>query len=59
MQERLNDLGFIIGAFFTVVAIILFANNIINKQEDLLSVYTARGFIIFGLAMMFARKKKQ
>ena len=58
MPERLNDLGFVIGTFFTIVSVVLFANIIIMRLSDKLSIYTAVGFLIFGLLMMFARREK-
>jgi hypothetical protein len=58
MPERLNDLGFVIGAFFTIIAVVLFANIIIMMLNDRVSLFTAIGFLIFGLVMMFARKTK-
>lgn len=59
MLERLNDLSFVIGIFFTIVALILFGNMLINDSADAISVYTASAFLIFGVAMMFPYKKKK
>ena len=58
MLDRLNDLGFVIGAFFTIISIVLFANIFVMVLDDKLSIYTAASFLIFGLMMMFTRKKK-
>ena len=58
MLNKLNDLQFVIGAFFTVIACVLFANILINGQNDNVSIYTAGTFVIFGLLMMFVRKRK-
>lgn len=58
MLDRLNDLGFVIGAFFTIVAIVLFANIFIMVLNDKVSIITAITFLLFGLLMMFLRKKK-
>jgi hypothetical protein len=56
--ERLNELSFVIGAFFTIVALVLFANMFIVATADTLSIFTATSFLIFGVAMMFASNKK-
>lgn len=58
MLDRLNDLGFVIGAFFTIISIVLFANIFVMVLNDRLSIYTATTFLLFGLVMMFSRKKK-
>lgn len=56
--DRFNDLSFVIGTFFTIIAIVLFANIFIMMLSDSISIYTAVTFLIFGLLMMFAGKKK-
>jgi hypothetical protein len=52
MYNKLNNLGFVIGAFFTIVSLILFANIFIQGKFDALSAYSASAFLIFGLVMM-------
>ena len=52
MYKKLNNLAFVIGAFFTVVSLILFANIFIQGRFDSLSIYSACGFLIFGVVMM-------
>lgn len=52
MYNKLNNLAFVIGAFFTIVSIILFANILISGRHDALSVYSATAFLIFGVLMM-------
>jgi hypothetical protein len=47
-----------IGTFFTVIAIVLFVNFFATASNDMLSLYTASSFMLFGLLMMFAGKKK-
>jgi LPXTG-motif cell wall-anchored protein len=59
MLNRLNELSFVIGAFFTVVSLILFGNLFIMPAPDKLSIFSAIGFLIFGLLMMLMRKKKK
>lgn len=52
MYNKLNKLAFVIGGFFTIVALILFGNIFIQGKFDDLSIYTALAFLIFGVAMM-------
>jgi hypothetical protein len=56
--KRFTELRFMIGAFFTIIAIVLFANFFVMALNDFLSLYTASSFMLFGLLMMFAGKKK-
>jgi putative Ca2+/H+ antiporter (TMEM165/GDT1 family) len=58
MLNRLNDLSFVIGAFFTVISLILFGNALLSPAPSKLNIYSATGFLIFGLMMMFSRKRK-
>ena len=58
MYKKLNDLQFVIGLFFSVVALILLFNVLLGTNvEGKLNVYTGVGFLVFGLAMMLIRKK--
>ena len=57
MLNRLNELAFVIGAFFTLVALILFGNIIAGGVCDRLSVWSAAGFLVFGLVMMVYRNR--
>ena len=52
MYKKLNNLAFVIGAFFTIVSLILYANLFIEGRFDNLSLYSASGFFIFGVVMM-------
>lgn len=52
MYNKLNNLAFVIGAFFTIVALILFANILLKGTFDTLSVWSASSFLIFGVVMM-------
>jgi len=57
MYKKLNDLQFVIGLFFSVVAVILLLNVLLGSNvESKLNVLTGSGFLIFGLAMMLIRK---
>ena len=52
MYNKLNNLAFVIGAFFTVVSLILIANIFLEGKYDGLSIYSASAFLIFGVVMM-------
>lgn len=52
MYNKLNNLAFVIGAFFTVVAIILFVNILVTGNSDALNLYSASAFLVFGILMM-------
>ena len=54
---RCRELAFVIGAFFTLVALILFGNIIAGGVYDRLSVWSAAGFLVFGLVMMVYRNR--
>ena len=58
MYQKLNDLQFVIGLFFSVVAVILLLNVMLGSNvEGRLNVLTGAGFLIFGLAMMLIKGK--
>lgn len=52
MYNKLNNLAFVIGAFFTIVALILFGNIVFSAQYDAVSIYSSCAFFIFGIIMM-------
>ncbi len=54
MYKKLSNLSFVIGAFFTIVSLILFANIIISGRSDAMSLYSASAFLVFGIVMMVA-----
>ena len=57
MYKKLNDLQFVIGLFFSVVALILLFNVMLGTNVDgKLNIFTGGVFLIFGLAMMLIRK---
>ena len=60
MLKKLNDLQFVIGLFFSVVSLILLFNVMLGTNVDgKLNIYTGAGFLIFGLAMMLIKGKKE
>jgi hypothetical protein len=57
MYKKLGQLGFVIGLFFVIVSIILSVNIAVKQLTDKLSLYTAIGFLVFGVGMIFLNKK--
>ncbi len=60
MYKRLNELNFVIGLFFTIVSLILLADNFFNKGlSGKMNFYTGIVFLIFGLFMIAIRTKRK
>lgn len=60
MLKKLNDLQFVIGLFFTIISVILLLNVLFgNNSAGKLNTYTGAGFLVFGLAMMFIKGRRQ
>ena len=58
MLKRINELSFVIGLFFTLVAIILLAGYFVIEQLSAkINLYTGIVFLVFGLAMIVVRSK--
>lgn len=55
MYKKLNQLSFVIGLFFFLVALILFVHILLSDVTNKMNFHTAVVFIVFGIAMMFAR----
>ena len=52
MFNKLNNLGFIIGIFFTLIALILLIGGLISPSlHYALNFYTGGVFLVFGVAM--------
>ena len=59
MYNKLNDLRFVIGLFFSVVSLILIFSVLLSGNTTVkLNIYTGVGFFIFGMLMMFVRPNK-
>lgn len=57
MYKKLNNLGFIIGIFFTIVSLILIIGGLVSKAlNSKLNFYTGFTFLAFGLLMAFFNK---
>ncbi len=53
MLEKFNQLSFIIGAFFMLVAIVLLGGYLISDDmKQNINLYTGIGLLIFGLFMI-------
>ena len=57
MYKKFNQLSFVIGLFFFLVSIILFVHILLSDSTGKLNFYTATAFLIFGVAMMFAKDR--
>ena len=58
MLRRLTQLSFVIGLFFTMVSIVLFANMLLTNSPTTLNLYTSIAFLVFGVWMMLIERKK-
>lgn len=58
MLNKLNHLSFVIGLFFTIVAVILFVNALLMETGNKINLYTAIVFGIFGILLMVLTKTK-
>ena len=60
MLKRVNELSFVIGLFFTLVAIILIGGYFLTKELSAdVNLYTGIVFIIFGLSMILIRSREK
>ena len=57
MYKKFSQLSFVIGLFFSIVSMILFANALLSQALTGLNLYTAIVFLLFGLAMMFLKNE--
>jgi hypothetical protein len=58
MYKRFSQLSFVIGLFFSIVAVILAVTALGSGGHTNLNRYTALVFLVFGMAMMFLKSKK-
>ena len=53
MLERLNQLSFVIGLFFILVALVLLVGYYISSNlSHAINLYTGIGMMIFGIVMV-------
>jgi heme/copper-type cytochrome/quinol oxidase subunit 4 len=57
-MHKLNNLGFVIGIFFTIISLILIIGGFVSKALAYkLNFYTGFSFLVFGVVMVFFNKK--
>lgn len=56
MENKMTRLEFVIGAFFSIVAVIMFINIFAASAYSRLSMYSASSFLVFGIIMMIASR---
>ncbi len=58
MHKKLNNLGFVIGIFFTIISLILIIGGFVSEALSYkLNFYTGFSFLVFGILMVFFNKK--
>ena len=55
MYKKFSQLSFVIGLFFSIAALILFGNFLVNATNQKVGLYTAIVFLIFGIFMMMLK----
>jgi hypothetical protein len=59
MFEKLNQLSFVIGVFFIIVALILIAGYLLSSTLHFdINLYTGIGMMIFGIVMVNINEKQ-
>jgi heme/copper-type cytochrome/quinol oxidase subunit 4 len=57
-MHKLNNLGFVIGIFFTIISLILIIGGFVSEALAYkLNFYTGFSFLVFGVLMVFFNKK--
>lgn len=59
MYNKLNQLSFVIGVFFTIMSVILFANILITGSVEKINIYSGISFLIFGVFMIYLSSKEK
>jgi len=59
MYNKLTELSFVIGLFFFTVSLILLGNMLLKNATNPLNLYTTVTFFLFGLGMMFIKRRKE
>ncbi len=58
MYKKLSNLGFVIGIFFIIIALILLTGGFLSHGSDYkLNFYTGFLFLVFGMLMAFFNGK--
>lgn len=58
MYKKFNDLSFVIGLFFSLVAVILLIHSFTSETATRMTLNTSIVFLVFGLVMMFIKGRK-
>ncbi|GAO43113.1 hypothetical protein [Flavihumibacter petaseus] len=59
MLKKFNQLSFVIGAFFAITAVILFANELLSGMAEKINLYSAAAFLAFGVFMIYLSSKEE
>ena len=59
MLKKINQLSFVIGVFFTITSLILFANSLLTGSDQKINIYSAAAFLIFGGFMIYLSSKEK
>ena len=59
MLKKINQLSFVIGVFFTITSLILFANSLLTGSDQKINIYSAAAFLIFGAFMIYLSSKEK
>lgn len=60
MLRRFNELSFVIGLFFTLVAVILLGGYFLSELLSAkINLYTGIIFLVFGVFMITIKEKKE
>ena len=59
MYKKLSQLSFVIGLFFSIVALVLFGNKLLTNSPGRINIYTGIVFLLFGLLMIYLSTKEK
>ena len=60
MLKKLNQLSFVIGLFFILVAIILLVGYLISTAlKEPINLYSGLGMLVFGIFMVMIKEQEE
>lgn len=59
MFNKMSQLSFVIGLFFSLVSLILIGNMFLSNAFTALNLFTSITFLVFGIGMMMVKQKKE
>ena len=60
MLKKLNQLSFVIGLFFILVAIILLVGYLISTSlKEPINLYSGLGMLVFGIFMVLIKEQEE